>query len=622
MTESTSFISLLLVLGLAFAVPLILNHFKQLRLPVVVGEIIAGIIVGKSGFGVLREYDQVLDLMSMLGFVFLMFLSGMEINFSSLHLSGSGQNMHQRKTWSPLSLALMNFVLTLALAMAFGLLFAQMGLVKNPWMMALILSTTSLGVVMPILKEGRQIGGRFGQTVLISAMVADFATMLLITILVAKISGGLALDVLYVGILFVMFFLVYRFGTLIFNRITAVRRAIEELSHASIQIKVRAAFMIMLTFVALSEVLGTEVILGAFLAGAVVSLLRTPDDASLGPKLEAIGFGFFIPIFFIMVGANFNISALFDSPRALLLFPLLIGAAIAAKLIPALVFRLGFSWRETFAAGSLLSARLSLIIAASAIGLRLGIIGEAINAAIILVAIITVTASPLIFVRLIPKVSSMPPPILIASGGELGLQVAERLHAHGEPVVVVSAKEAGVKEARQRGLKAVLANLDRSDPNAAPYLEQARAIICTSTDMEFNYSVCKSARLTYGIEHVIVQVNDMKERARFEEIGVLILNPALDRVAMFATLGRNPSLYRMLERTDDDREVAEVIVRDGRYAERKLAELPLPGDLLVLAVNRHDELLVPHGKTRLQQGDQLTLFGSVEAVAIARQMFA
>jgi Kef-type K+ transport system membrane component KefB len=133
-----------------------------------------------------------------------------------------------------------------------------------------------------------------------------------------------------------------------------------------------------------------------------VSLLRTPEDRELSSQLEAIGFGFFIPIFFIMVGVDFNLPALLSSTAALLSVPLLLIAAITVKVIPALVFRLNHSWREALAAGILMCPRLSLIIAAAAIGAKLGIIDESVNAGIVLVAIVTVTAAPLAFLRVSP----------------------------------------------------------------------------------------------------------------------------------------------------------------------------------------------------------------------------
>lgn len=619
MQESLSFVSLLLVLFLAFLVPLALTRFQRLRLPVVVGEILAGIVVGRSGLSLVHEDEPMLDLLAELGFVFLMFLSGIEIDFSSLGRSGASVHRAKRRPWGPLPLGGLSLFFTMLLAVGVGIGLTQLGLVQNPWMMALILSTTSLGVVMPILKESNLISSHFGQTVLIAAMLADFVTMLLITVFVALLSGGLTIDILLIGVLFLVFLGMYHFSIFTFNSIPGLRRTLDELSHASTQIKVRAAFMVMLLFVALSEVLGTEVILGAFLAGAMVSLLRTPSDNQLEQKLEAMGFGFFIPIFFIMVGVRFNLAALASSTQALFLVPLLLGAAILVKLLPVLLFRLRFSWRETLAAGSLLSARLSLIIAASAIGLRLGVIGEEVNAAIILVAILTVTFAPLLFIRLAPRAEQQAPPVVIASAGELGILVAEQLRTHGETVVLFSLDAEDVAKAQGRGLHAVLARLDQADPATEPYLSQARTLICTSSDMAYNYRVCQWVRATYGIEHLVVQVNDPQEHLRFTELGAVTFNPALDRVALLALLARNPGIYELLMRNDDDKEVAEVAVRNADYTGRKLLELKLPGDLLILAVWRHDELLVPHGHTQLKVGDRLTLIGSLAAISQARR---
>jgi Kef-type K+ transport system membrane component KefB len=350
MESTPTYVPLLLVLALAFAVPVVLLRFRRFGIPIVVGEIAAGMIIGQSGLGLVPPHDPLLSLLAEFGFVFLMFLAGLEVDFSSLHRVDSARSGTRTRSLGPTQLGLVTFTLTLALSTGIGFLLVQSGLAGNPWMVALILSTTSLGVVMPVLKERGLSWGRFGQSILLAALIADFGTMLLITVLVAVVSRGITLDILIIGLLFVAFFLMYQLG-LFSNRIPAFRRAIEELSHATAQIKVRAAFTVMLAFVVLSQVLGTEIILGAFLAGAVLSLLRTPDDAQLGHQLEAIGFGFFIPLFFVQVGVRFDLGALAASPSALLLVLVLVLAAVAVKLIPSLLFRTVFSWRETLSAG-------------------------------------------------------------------------------------------------------------------------------------------------------------------------------------------------------------------------------------------------------------------------------
>lgn len=621
MEENFSFFPLLLVVFLAFIVPLLLNRFRGLRLPIVVGEILAGILIGRSGLKLVGEHEPMLELLAEFGFVFLMFLSGMEIDFSNLAvIMTRGQSNNKR--WNPVTLASLSFVLTLALSAGFGYLLVGSNLASNPWMMALILSTTSLGVVVPVLKERGLSSGQFGQTVLIAALIADFVTMLMITIGVAALSSGITLDILLVGLLFVAFFLMYHFGMFFFNRIKAVRRILEELSHASAQIKVRAAFTMMLIFVALSEFLGAEVILGAFLAGAIVALLRTPEDADLIPKLDAIGFGFFIPIFFIMVGVDFNLEALLSSPQAMWLAPVLLLAAIVVKIAPTFVMRLNFSWREVWAAGSLLSARLSLIIAASAIGLRLGVISEPVNAAIILVAILTVTGAPMVFMRLVPeREPGESRLILIAGANYFGLQVAEQLVAHREKFILIDPDGARIQRARQLGYEVLQGQLESPDERLTAYMERAQALICAHKEVEKNYRICQSAHVNFGLDHLVAQVTEPGEMERFRRLGVSTTNIAVDRAKLLALIARNPAVYHLLTQVDDDKEVVEIIVDDAWCQGKAIRDLMLPGDILVLAVRRNGELIIPHGNTELECGDHLTLAGTIDSVATAREMF-
>ncbi len=625
MEETLSFLPLLLVVFLAFLVPIVLSRFKNLRLPIVVGEILAGIIIGRSGFDWVQAHDPVLDLLAEFGFVFLMFLSGMEIEFSSLRLSrpSTEQKTAEKRQLSPLAIGGLSFFLTLILSSIVGYSLYHFGYVNDIWMAALILSTTSLGIVVPVLKERGLSTGRYGQTLLVASLIADFATMLLITVDVAVLSHGLTLDILLIGVLFVAFFFMYRFGNVFFNHIPGVRRVMDELSHATAQIKVRAAFTMMLIFVVLAEVLGAEIILGAFLAGAIVSLLRRPEDEELAHQLESIGFGFFIPIFFIMVGVGFNLEALLGSSEALLLVPFLVLAAFAVKIIPSLVFKFNFGWRETLGAGTLLSARLSLIIAASAIGLRLGVISEAINADIILVAIITVTVAPLIFLRIIPeKAADEIHPVIVAGAGLLGLQVAEQLAAHGESVVLIDPDEERIRRAQERGFEAVAGHASKYDAATEPYLDRAKSLVCIHADLERNYQVCQRARTTYGIDHVVTRITDPSEISRFDQLGVTTMNAAMDQAVLLGLLARNRAAYELLTRTDDDKEVCEVAVYNRRFLDRPLRQIVFPGDLLVLAIRRGGELVVPNGDSRLSAGDQITLVGACNCVEVTREMVA
>ena len=621
MEDTLSFLPLLIVIFLAFVVPIALSRFRKFRLPIVVGEIIAGIIVGRSGFGWVQHHEVVLDLLAELGFVFLMFLSGMEIDFSNLGLTSRG-NEDTKQPWSPIRIGGLSFMFTLALSTLIGFAFTWADLASSPWMIALILSTTSLGVVVPVLKEQRLSNGRYGQTLLISALVADFVTMLLLTVVVAALSHGLTLDILLIGLLFVAFFLMYYFGGIFFNQIKGVRRILEELSSATAQIKVRAAFTMMLIFVALAEMLGTELILGAFLAGAIVSLLKRPEDAELIHQLDAIGYGFFIPIFFIMVGVDFNLASLLSSPSALLLVPTLLAAAALVKLIPALIYKVSFSWKQTLGAGTLLSSRLSLIIAASAIGLKIGVISEPFNAAIILVAVATVVIAPPLFTRLFPAQDlGLEFPIVVMGAGPIGLQVAQHIQGHGDPVVIIDEDPTRIERAKRHDLDAIQAKTDGYDPSTEEILNQTQRLVCVFSDVEKNYKICSRARTTYGIDHVVARLNEPGEIPRFEKLGVTPLNPATDQAVLLGLITRNPTMYELLTRTDDARDLCEIAIRNPAFLNKPLKEIEFPDDLLVVAVRKGGELVVPRGDTILRMGDHLTVLGSDNCIGNTRDLF-
>ncbi len=619
-----SFAPLLIVITLAFVVPLLLSRFKHLHLPIVVGEILAGVLIGRSGFGWVQADDPMLALLAEFGFVFLMFQAGLEIDFSSLDMGAQVGATWLSQASGPIGLSLLSFLGTLGLAVVAGVAMEQAGMIQNPWMMALILSTTSLGIVMPVLKERGMIRSALGQTVLLSALIADFVTMILITVVVAIYSRGLSLEILLIGLLFVFFFLFYRLGLISLNRFEALRRTFEELSQTTARIKIRGAFTLMLLFVVLSEALGAEIILGAFLAGAMISLLSTRQDVEAMHQMEAVGFGFFIPIFFVMVGVNFNLRALFNSADAIWLLLFLLAVAFTVKLLPTLIFRLRFSWRETFSAGFLLSSRLSLIIAASAIGLELGIISESINTEIILVAVLTVTLAPLLFNRFAPAAeSARARSIAVFGAGELGLLVAQHLSGHHERVLLMDDDLDRVERARnhvQSEIDVVHGCVD-GDATLAPYLEQIDTVVVTYSDTEQNFRICRLLRTHYRIQHVVTSVPDARRREQFQQLGITVFTPSLDLAALLGLLARNPAVYDLLTQISDDKEVAEVAVENSELDGVVLRRLNLPGDVLILALRRGGEFIVPRGNTRLEVDDHVTLAGSIDHLNAARRRF-
>jgi Kef-type K+ transport system membrane component KefB len=402
--EETSFIPLLIVVSAALVTGLVLPRLPWVRVPVVVGEILTGILLGSSGFALIpEEPDPWLEFLSLFGFTFLMFLSGLETDLRGVVFPSAGATGETaRQVRSLLRRTFLMFGATLVVSLGLAFMLVALGFIQSPYLMALIMSTTSVGLVMPLLKERGEADSPYGQVLILSAVVADFATMLLITVVVAFYSQGeVTLHVLVFVTLFVLFFVLFWLGRRLLHREGSMVKSLAFSAPQTAETGVRGSLTLMLVFVVVSQFIGTEIILGAFLAGALVSALsRHGGHGLLGMKMDAIGFGLFIPIFFIMVGAKFDIRSLLSDSSGLILVPLLVVFAFAVKVVPSLLLSKFFGRRNALAAGFLISSRLSLIIAASAIGLRLGAITPAINSAIILVAILTCVVSPAVYAYL------------------------------------------------------------------------------------------------------------------------------------------------------------------------------------------------------------------------------
>ena len=187
----SAFQSLLLLTALAALVPILVHQVRRfVPVPIVVGEIIAGIAVGRSGLNLIHE-SALVSFLAEFGFIFLMFLSGLEVNpdvFSEAKTGSARRPLWQRPVW----LAGLNFGLTLCLGLLAGLALWRWGMTHNPVLMGLILSTTSMGIVMPVLKERELTGKTYGQLILLSAVFSDFLTLLLLGLVISVVRKGVS----------------------------------------------------------------------------------------------------------------------------------------------------------------------------------------------------------------------------------------------------------------------------------------------------------------------------------------------------------------------------------------------------------------------------------------------
>ena len=377
-----SFSNLLIVMSVAFAAPLLLGLFPRVLLPSVVVEIVAGIVVGPSVLG-WAGVDQAVEVVALLGLAFVLFLAGLEIEFEKLR-------------GPVLKLTLLGFAISFAVALVVSLGLQAADLVDTPLLIAIILCSTSLGVLVPVLKDSGQLGTTFGQLIIAAASIADFGAIILLSVFFSG-EGGTGATLLLLGALFALaaaLFLAVRGA----ERSRRLRDDLLRLQDTTAQIRVRGALVLLVGFAALAEGLGLEVILGAFIAGAIVSLVDR-DELMSHPdfrrKLEAVGFGFFIPAFFVTSGVRFDLDALTASVSSLLMVPIFLAALLAARGVPAIVYRGALDARHTAIAGLMQATSLPFIVAATAIGRELGLIDAAASAALIGAGLLSVLLFPL-----------------------------------------------------------------------------------------------------------------------------------------------------------------------------------------------------------------------------------
>jgi Kef-type K+ transport system membrane component KefB len=612
--ETEVLIALLMITGLATVIPIFAKRLGRFGVPIVVYEILAGMILGSSGFNLI-EPSHILTFLAEFGFVFLMFLSGLELDLRLLRPTRPAREGKNKWTQA-LPLGVLIFLGTLVIAFAASALFGPPGTTNNPILLGLILSTTSLGVVVPVLKERDLTGTRFGQYILVAASIADFATLLLLTIVIAVLRRGLTLDLLLIPSLLLIFMMVARFS-LRASRGSRLQQVLDSLSSATSQIRVRGAFALMVTWVVLAEAFGVEVILGAFLAGAIAGLISGEDPVSRD-KLDAIGYGFFIPIFFIMVGVQFNLQAVFETAQGLILLVWLLAVAFVVKIVPALLLKLQFTWKQTVGGGMLLSSRLSLIIAASAIALSMGLISEIINSAIILLAIITCTIAPLLFNRIYPhKEEQTRSGLIIVGQDQLAEYVIERMRYGGDAVVAICPDQSRVNAFQKLGVHIIdgCEGYEKALDKAGA--AQARVLLDLIVDSAETLEVCRLGKEKYDIPLVVSRVTDVELIPGLQEMGIKVVHPELATAMALEGAIRYPTAFDVLVHQNEDIEVAETKVTNPRFTGARLGEIRLPGDALILSLQRDNTVMVPHGDIVLQMHDQLGLMGSPASVGEA-----
>jgi Kef-type K+ transport system membrane component KefB len=281
-------------------------------------------------------------------------------------------------------------------------------------------------VILPILKDAGETQTPFGTVVVAGASIAEVAPIVLLSLFFSGEAGSVGAKVVLLAA-FGVFALAVALAVLGLERSTRVSATLVELQDTTAEIRVRAAFALLALFAALAAGFGLEAILGAFLAGATLRLVDR-DRAMTHPlfhrKLEAAGFGVFVPVFFVTTGMRLDVQALVDSPSAIARVPIFLAALLLVRGLPALLYRPLASGRGQVIAGGLLQATsLSLLVVGGRIGVDMGLVAPTTFTALVAAGLLSVILFPLLALPLLRGSGSdaphvvAPPAAPTAAGG-------------------------------------------------------------------------------------------------------------------------------------------------------------------------------------------------------------
>lgn len=384
--------SLLVISAVAVAAPALARLAgKVVPIPIVVFEILLGIAVGPSILGWATSNDHI-ELLSEFGLALLFFMAGNEIDFALIQ-------------GRPLRRAAFGWIGSLVLGVGIGLLlFPPM---ETGIIVGIALTTTALGTIMPVLRDAGLLSSRLGTSAIAVGAVGEFGPLLAISLFLSgrRPAEALVVVIVFAAITVTAIVLAGR------RRHERLHRLVTATLHTSGQFAVRIALLVVIALVTLSIAMGLDMLLGAFGAGVLCRVvLRGASDADrhlVESKLEAVAFGFLVPIFFVTTGVTFDLAALVGSSAALLLLPAFLVALIVVRGLPgSFAAPPGASVRQRVSLGLFSATALPLIVAVTEIGVVEGALSEATAAALVGAGMLSCLIFPLTALSLLPGVST------------------------------------------------------------------------------------------------------------------------------------------------------------------------------------------------------------------------
>ncbi|HET6666645.1 MAG TPA: cation:proton antiporter [Intrasporangium sp.] len=368
---------LFVVVAISAAAPLLAALIPHQRIPQVVLLLVGGMLIGEGWLGI--DPEQELELISNVGLGFVFLLAGFEIDPAEL-MGRAGR------------LALTAWILAAICSVLVVGLLAALGYVEAFVPVALALTTTALGTVLPILREQGILGGAFGRHFLASGAVGEMLPVLAMAIFLG-VNSRLAAVISIVAIGLIALLLAWAPRVMHGRRLSRIVTAGADTTG---QTTVRCTVVLLVGLLVVAGEFGLDVVLGAFLAGAVLRRWVPGEMHAFESKLDAVGYGFFIPVFFVVSGMEVDVASLRESPTRLLLFLLLL---LAVRGLPVLlVYRRALVMRERTQLMLCTATTLPLIVALTQIGLDSGTMLPENAAALVGAGVLSVLLFPLVTV--------------------------------------------------------------------------------------------------------------------------------------------------------------------------------------------------------------------------------
>lgn len=616
------FLPLLIVATLAWAIPMLKSLARLTKIPNAVLELALGyIIVSPLIDNFSGESIRILEFLALTGFIFLMFFTGLEIDVNKILYTISLRRISfKRFQKNPFLIGILIYVITLCISLLFAVVMSNIIKISNIWYFSLIMVTSSVGVILTVLKSREELNTEFGQMIISAAAIADIFSVILFTLSAFVIDKGLKAEVFLIIILFILFYIFYIIG-LRLKDFKFFKKVSNQLAHADLQIKIRGTIFLILIFIVSSQFIDREaILLGAFLAGLLLSVFLYKTRSLLIIKLDGMGYGFFIPIFFIMIGAQFDASDLRELDKSLFPFlGLLILALYIVKIIPSFLWIRNFKFRKAVAGGILLTSRLSVMIAAAQIGLDLDIISPGVNACFICMAVITCLFSPTVYNMINPRSILDVGKTVVVGGSSTGVLLLRRLKMHGRAGIIIEKNKKRYSEILSKGLDVI--HGDGLDPRVYREVKLApgnHVVILTGSD-EDNINISCMLREEFGHEQIISRAGTSKIELALLRLGVDVIDAPRVIATTVENLILRPATYQALVETFESFTVEEITVTNRNVEGLMVKEIPFHIDGFLMLIRRGKEMHVPHGDTNLLVGDNVIVFGTNRAVQDFRE---